>query len=158
VVSVHKMGAGFEQGSVLHHQGDLVDYARLSACADLLMTTSPNVMLYAAIDGWRRQMVQHGRSLLDQALTLTDQLRESVETLDGLHVLRDEFLHAEASHDLDPLHVVIDVSGLGISGYQAADWLREHAHLDMGLSDHRRIEACRTPVVSHWSGLSERRG
>jgi arginine/lysine/ornithine decarboxylase len=141
VVSVHKMGAGFEQGSVLHHQGDLVDYARLSACADLLMTTSPNVMLYAAIDGWRRQMVQHGRSLLDQALTVTDQLRESVETLDGLHVLWDEFLHAEASHDLDPLHVVIDVSGLGISGYQAADWLREHTHLDMGLSDHRRIEA-----------------
>ncbi|WP_425300085.1 aminotransferase class I/II-fold pyridoxal phosphate-dependent enzyme, partial [Nocardia farcinica] len=39
VVSVHKMGAGFEQGSVFHLQGDLVDPARLSACADLLMTT-----------------------------------------------------------------------------------------------------------------------
>ena len=33
------------------------------------------------------------------------------------------------------------VSGLGISGYDAADWLREHQHVDMGLSDHRRIEA-----------------
>jgi len=43
--------------------------------------------------------------------------------------------------DLDPLHVVIDVSGLGISGYDAADWLREHQRVDMGLSDHRRIEA-----------------
>jgi arginine/lysine/ornithine decarboxylase len=50
VVSVHKMGAGFEQGSVFHLQGDLVDADRLSACADLLMTTSPNVMVYAAID------------------------------------------------------------------------------------------------------------
>ena len=57
VVSVHKMGAGFEQGSVFHLQGDLVDPDRLSACADLLMTTSPNVMVYAAMDGWRRQMV-----------------------------------------------------------------------------------------------------
>ena len=64
VVSVHKMGAGFEQGSVFHLQGDLVDRDRLSACADLLMTTSPNVMVYAAIDGWRRQMVQHGHELL----------------------------------------------------------------------------------------------
>jgi arginine/lysine/ornithine decarboxylase len=45
VVSVHKMGAGFEQGSVFHLQGDLVEAARLSACADLLMTTSPNVMV-----------------------------------------------------------------------------------------------------------------
>lgn len=54
VVSVHKMGAGFEQGSVFHVQGDLIDQARLSGCADLLMTTSPNVLLYAAMDGWRR--------------------------------------------------------------------------------------------------------
>jgi arginine/lysine/ornithine decarboxylase len=37
VVSVHKMGAGFEQGSVFHLQGDRVDQARLSACA---MTSS----------------------------------------------------------------------------------------------------------------------
>jgi arginine decarboxylase len=47
-------------------------------------------------------------------------------------VLREEFLGAQASHDLDPLHVVVDVSGLGISGYDAADWLREHQHLDWG--------------------------
>ncbi len=51
VVSVHKMGTGFEQGSVFHRQGDLVDPDQLSACADMLMTTSPNVMVYAALDG-----------------------------------------------------------------------------------------------------------
>ena len=62
VVSVHKMGTGFEQGSVFHRQGDLVDPDQLSACADMLMTTSPNVMVYAALDGWRRQMVEHGHA------------------------------------------------------------------------------------------------
>jgi arginine/lysine/ornithine decarboxylase len=141
VVSVHKMGTGFEQGSVFHQQGGLVDPGQLSACADILMTTSPNVMVYAALDGWRRQMVEHGHGLLGRALALAEQLRQAIEELPGLHVLRDEFVHAEASHDLDPLHVVIDVHGLGISGYQAADWLREHQRLDMGLSDHRRVEA-----------------
>ncbi len=59
----------------------------------------------------------------------------------GLHVLHEELLGAEAAHDLDPLHVVIDVSGLDVSGYYAADWLREHKRIDVGLSDHRRIEA-----------------
>ncbi len=141
VVSVHKMGTGFEQGSVFHRQGDLVDPDQLSACADMLMTTSPNVMVYAALDGWRRQMVQHGHHLLDAALTLAGQVRQDIDALPGLHVLREEFLGAEASHDLDPLHVVIDVSDLGTSGYDAADWLRENHHLDMGLSDHRRMEA-----------------
>jgi arginine decarboxylase len=37
--------------------------------------------------------------------------------------------------------VVIDVSDLGVTGYDAADWLRENHRLDMGLSDHRRVEA-----------------
>jgi arginine/lysine/ornithine decarboxylase len=141
VVSVHKMGTGFEQGSVFHRQGDLVDPDQLSACADMLMTTSPNVMVYAALDGWRRQMVQHGHHLLDAVLTLAGQVRQDIDALPGLHVLREEFLGAEASHDLDPLHVVIDVSDLGVTGYDAADWLRENHRLDMGLSDHRRMEA-----------------
>ena len=141
VVSVHKMGTGFEQGSVFHHQGHLVDPRQLSACADLLMTTSPNVMVYAALDGWRRQMVQHGHDQLGAVLNLAGQVRREVEALPGLHVLRDELLGAEASHDLDPLHVVIDVSGLDVNGYEAADWLREHQRIDMGLSDHRRVEA-----------------
>jgi len=141
VVSVHKMGAGFEQGSVFHVQGDLVDFAHLSACADLLMTTSPNVLIYTAIDGWRRHMVAHGRDLLGAALDLAAEVRGRIDELPGVHVLEKEFLRREASHDLDRLHVVIDVEELGISGYQAADWIRDQHQLDMGLSDHRRVEA-----------------
>jgi|SRR5579884_58141 len=141
VVSVHKMGAGFEQGSVLHHQGGRIDFPHLSACADLLMTTSPNVLLYAAIDGWRRQMVEHGRELLGRTLDLAARLRREIAQLPGLHVLEDELIREEPSRDLDRLHILIDVSGLRISGYQASDWLREHERVDMGLSDHARILA-----------------
>jgi arginine decarboxylase len=141
VVSVHKMGAGFEQGSVFHVQGDLIDRDRLSACADLLMTTSPNVMIYAALDGWRRQMVEHGRELLGEALELVDGLRSDIELIPDLEVLDEELLGEEASHDLDRLQILMDLSATGTSGYQAADWLREHKQVDVGMSDHRRILA-----------------
>jgi lysine decarboxylase len=141
VVSVHKMGAGFEQGSVFHMQGDLVDKDRLSACADLLMTTSPNVMVYAALDGWRRQMVEHGRELLGDALELVHGLRADIELIPDVEVLDDELLGVEASHDLDRLQILMDLSGTGTSGYQAADWLRKHKQVDLGMSDHRRLLA-----------------
>ncbi|WP_138416593.1 aminotransferase class I/II-fold pyridoxal phosphate-dependent enzyme [Sinomonas gamaensis] len=141
VASVHKMGMGFEQGSVYHLQGGLVDPIRLSQCADLLATTSSNVMLYAAIDGWRRQMVERGHDLLGRALDLARGLRTKIDAIDGLHTVTEELVGAEASHDLDPLHVLIDVAELGISGYQAADWLRAEPRVDVGLNDHRRIEA-----------------
>jgi arginine decarboxylase len=141
VVSVHKMGAGFEQGSVFHLQGDLIDSVHLSACADLLMTTSPNVMIYSAMDGWRRQMVQDGHRLLDDALILATELRQEIDGIPGLHVLEEELLRREASHDLDRLQVLISVGAREISGYQAADWLRSECQIDMGLSDHDRIMA-----------------
>ncbi|MBF6187055.1 MULTISPECIES: aminotransferase class I/II-fold pyridoxal phosphate-dependent enzyme [Nocardia] len=141
VVSVHKMGAGFEQGSVFHLQGDLVDPARLSACADLLMTTSPNVLVYTALDGWRRQMVEHGRELLGEALRVARRARTELAQIPGIEVMEDELLGVEASHDLDRLQVLMDISGTGATGYEAADWLRENRRIDVGLSDHRRILA-----------------
>ncbi len=141
LVSVHKMGAGFEQGSVFHVQGDLVDPSHIAACADLLMTTSPNVLLYTALDGWRRQMVERGEAILGAALEVARRVRREVDGMSGLHVLHDELVRREASHDLDELQVLIDVTELEISGYQAADWLREHELIDIGLSDHARILA-----------------
>lgn len=141
VVSVHKMGLGFEQGSVYHLQGPLVDPTRLQQCADLLATTSANVLLYAGIDGWRRHMALAGTDVLEAALQLTKQLRSDIEAIEGIHVMEGELLGEEASHDLDRMHILMDLAGLGISGYQAADWLRGHHRIDMGISDHRHLEA-----------------
>lgn len=141
LVSVHKMGMGFEQGSVYHLQGDLIDPIRLSQCSDLLATTSANVMIYAGMDAWRHQMVQNGTELLGRALDLTRRVRSDIERIPGLHVLEKELLGAEASREHDPMHVLIDVTKLGVSGYQGADWLREHRRIDVGLSDSKRIEA-----------------
>jgi lysine decarboxylase len=39
------------------------------------------------------------------------------------------------------MQILMDVSATGTSGYQAHDWLREHKHIDVGMSDHRRILA-----------------
>jgi len=144
VVSVHKMGSGFEQGSVFHLQGDLVDTDRLAKCADLLMTTSPNVMVYSALDAWRRQMVERGTELLGAALELARNVRERVSEIPDVNVMEDELLGEQASHDLDRLQVLMDIADTGTSGYQGIDWMREHCRLDLGETDHRRMLATLT--------------
>jgi arginine decarboxylase len=55
------MGAGLEQSSVFRLQDDLVDPAVLRARAGLLGTTSPSVLIYAALDGRRRQLAERDR-------------------------------------------------------------------------------------------------
>lgn len=139
VTSVHKTGSAVEQSSVFHLQGTRVDPTVLKAREDLLGTTSPTSLVYATLDGWRRQMVEHGHELLSVALSLAKSVRAQIDAVPGLRVMGDEFLGPAA--ELDPLKIVMDVSGLGISGYQAADWLREHERVTVGLSDHRRVVA-----------------
>jgi lysine decarboxylase len=142
VTSVHKMGSGLEQGSVFHLQGDLVPPQLLKMRSDLLSTTSPSVLIYAGLDGWRRQMALRGKDLMGGALDLAARLREDIERLDGPHVNdRDDFCGAGLADDLDPLTVTVEVDGLGITGYRAADWLRQHREVDVHLNDHRRIGA-----------------
>ncbi|GIH71807.1 aminotransferase class I/II-fold pyridoxal phosphate-dependent enzyme [Sphaerimonospora thailandensis] len=138
VTSVHKMGNGLEQGSVFHLRGDRVDPNVLKAREDLLGTTSPSTLIYAAMDGWRRQMVEQGKELLDRAINLAMSARASINQIGGLRVLDKESCDA---FELDPLKIVIDVAGLGADGYHAADWLRQRTHINMALSDHRRITA-----------------
>ncbi|WP_242908161.1 aminotransferase class I/II-fold pyridoxal phosphate-dependent enzyme [Actinomadura terrae] len=142
VTSVHKMGAGLEQGSVFHQQGSLVDPAVLKSREDLLGTTSPSVLIYAGLDGWRRQMVEHGRELMQGTLDLAASLRTDLAAIPGFDVQGPaEFTGPGLAHDLDPLPLVIDIAALGTTGYRAADWLREHHRVNLHLSDHRRISA-----------------
>jgi arginine/lysine/ornithine decarboxylase len=142
VTSVHKMGAGLEQGSVYHLRGHRVPAEVLSARADLLDTTSPSALIYAGLDGWRRQMVEHGRQLLYRALHLAQQTRERIAAIDGLAVMnRDRLVGPGLADDHDPLKILVDLADLGRSGYQVNEWLRERHRIDVGLSDHRRIAA-----------------
>jgi arginine decarboxylase len=141
VTSVHKSGAAVEQSSVFHLQGDRVDPAVLKAREDLLGTTSPSSLVYATLDGWRRQMVEQGEALLTAALHLAEQTRAALAHMPGIRVMGAEFVGQGRAKELDPLKIVMDVSDLGISGYQGADWLRDNERVTVGLSDHRRMVA-----------------
>lgn len=144
VTSVHKSGSGLEQSSVFHLLGDRVDPATLKQREDMLGTTSPSPLVYAALDGWRRQMVERGHDLLDAALALAGQVRAELDAMAGLSVMDHQFLGPDKAHQIDPMKIVVDVSGLGVSGYQAVDWLREHHHINVAMADHRRMSIALT--------------
>ncbi|MCS0638467.1 ornithine decarboxylase [Streptomyces sp. LP05-1] len=142
VTSVHKMGSGLEQGSVFHLQGDLIAPEVLKSREDLLGTTSPSVLMYAALDGWRRQMVEQGHALYDHALAVARTVRAELAAVDGLRVHgREDFCGPGRAADLDPLQIIVDITGLGTTGYRIADWIREHHQVNLHLSDHRRTSA-----------------
>ncbi|MFF9151520.1 aminotransferase class I/II-fold pyridoxal phosphate-dependent enzyme [Streptomyces sp. NPDC014846] len=141
VTSVHKMGGAIEQSSVFHLQHDRVSPDVLKQREDLLGTTSASCLVYAALDGWRRQMVEQGHDLLDAALRRAERVRAELDAMPGLRVMGREIVEEGLAAEFDPLKIVVDVRGLGISGMQATEWLRANRHIDMGGSDTCRVSA-----------------
>ncbi|MGY1735907.1 aminotransferase class I/II-fold pyridoxal phosphate-dependent enzyme [Geodermatophilus sp. SYSU D00684] len=141
VTSVHKMGGAVEQSSVFHLRGDRVDPDVLEQRGDLLGTTSSSALVYLTLDGWRRQMVEHGRELLGAAIERAGRVAERIRELPGMRLMGREVVGPGMAYDLDPLVLTIDVRELGITGYQAGDRLRAERHVDVGSADACRISA-----------------
>ncbi|XVU26073.1 aminotransferase class I/II-fold pyridoxal phosphate-dependent enzyme [Actinoplanes sp. CA-054009] len=139
VQSMHKAGGGLGQASVILVCGDRVDPVELRRRLDLITTTSPSALLYGSIDGFRRRMVCEGRQLLDEALRRTNHLRARLGKLPALAVMDESIIGHDAVAEWDPMKLSVDVSGLGLSGYQVMDWMSDRKRLSLQLGDARRV-------------------
>lgn len=142
--SVHKTLNGLCQTSVLSRRGDRIDSSRLSLIFQLSQSTSASPLLLSSIDAARRQFQEHGEKLLGHAIDLAHRVRDAVAELPGLSLMGDEVLDSPGAFAVDPTHVNIDVAGLGLTGFQAADWLLEQHGIIPELADHRRVMAILT--------------
>jgi arginine decarboxylase len=139
--SVHKSLSGLSQTSFLSMQGDRIDSSRLLLAFENFQSSSSSALLISSIDAARRQFVEDGERLIADALALAGELRRSISDIPGLRLMGDEILARPGVSAFNPLHVSLDVTGLGITGYQASDWLRGHHQLAIELADHRRLMA-----------------
>src|SRR4051794_9669812 len=139
--SVHKTITGLTQTSVLSVGSDRIDSTRLQLCFELEESTSASSLLLSSIDGARRQFVREGKELLDAAVKSARLMRERIaaEVPELEVVALDELASRPGVESVDPTHVLIETAPIGLTGYQADDWLRDERQIDVELVDHRRI-------------------
>ena len=135
VTSVHKLLPGITQASLLMLQEPRVDVSRFNAAVDMLETTSPAAFIYASIDACRRQMALAGKELLDRTLTLAAGARAALAAIPGLAVVGREVIADRPGAGFDPTRLLVDVHGLGVTGYQAERILRERGRVGVEMSD-----------------------
>jgi arginine/lysine/ornithine decarboxylase len=114
------------QTSIILVQGERIDTERLQLALDGFETTSTSALLVASMDAARRAMAVHGPELLDQTLALSRRGGEEIGSLPGIRLLGPELDGRPGVAGRDETMILLDVTGLGISGFQAADWLYEH--------------------------------
>ena len=139
VASYHKSLNGIMQTSVILVKGDRIDLDRLSLAMDSFETTSTSVLLLASMDGARRQMALHGKELLDDTLRLARRAASEIAALPKLKLLGPHLIGRPGVAGFDETKVCIDVDHLGMTGFDAADWLWAERRIGPELADHRHI-------------------
>jgi arginine/lysine/ornithine decarboxylase len=138
--SVHKTIGGLGQTSVISVQGPRVDQDRLAFALKLFKSTSTSSVLLASIDAARHDMVHRSEELIGRSLDLAARLRREIAAIPGLRLLTEtDVLRSAGAHAFDPQHVTFDVIDLQLTGYEAADWLRDQMKVDVEVADHRRV-------------------
>src|SRR2546421_2383987 len=151
--SVRKTLTGLSQTSVLSVGSDRIDLDRLGLCFELEESTSASALLLSSIDGARAQFVRDGAELLDRAVRSARLLRERLAAeVPELRVVSVEQLgQLPGVAGVDPTHVLIETAAVGLTGYEADDWLREERQIDVELVDHRRL----MPLITFAHGEAE---
>jgi lysine decarboxylase len=132
VTSLHKVLAALRQGALLNVRGPRVDGDRVGTTIRLTQTTSPSMAILASLDACRRQMVRDGEGLLERAIGLAFAARRRLQALPGVEVLGG---HHFGGADFDPLRLVIDVRGLGLTGFVAERFLRDRFGVAPAMAD-----------------------
>lgn len=132
VTSTHKILGALTQSSVLNVRAGLVDPRIVKTAVGMVVSTSPSVPILASIDACRRQMALDGEGLLERAIALAADARHRLRAIPGVGVLGADQLGVP-SYDLTKL--VIDVDGLGLTGFAVEHLLRETYAVQPEMSD-----------------------
>jgi arginine/lysine/ornithine decarboxylase len=138
VTSTHKLGGSLSQSALLLVRAGRIDLDAVATAVRMTSTTSPLLPLLASIDSCRRHLAVNGRAMLDSALARAARVRSMLAELPGPLTLCADDLGLP-SERLDPLKLVVDVTGLGRSGVAVERLLRERYAVAVEGSDLRHL-------------------
>ena len=136
VQSTHKVLGAMTQASMLHIRGTKIDSRQVNKALQLVQSTSPSYLLLASLDAARKQMAIEGQQLMDKTLRLADLARKAITEIPGLSVV--EYSRRSGFKYLDRTRLTVDISQLGITGYEADSILHEQ----LGVT-------CELPLLRH---------
>ena len=140
LASTHKIvGSMTQSAMLLVSDSERVDAGAVARAVRLVRTTSPNALLLSSLDAARRQLAVHGETLLDRTLRAAAQARAAIDEIPGCTVVGENMVGTPGIAGWDPLRMVIDVRGTGLSGYQIASVLRASFDIYPELATHATV-------------------
>ena len=136
VQSTHKVLSAMTQASMLHLQGKRISDRKISKALQLVQSTSPSYLLLASLDAAREQMATQGTELMSRTIALATEARNKCAQVENLSIFKPDI--QPGCHHFDPTRLTLNVSQLGITGYEADEILHEQLKV-----------TCELPLLQH---------
>ncbi len=124
-LSLHKTGGSLTQSSVLLVQNQNINPQYVRSIINITQTTSSSYLLMTSLDLARKQLVEKGNKLIDDAIELADYARCEINKIGGYIVFSRDLINGDTINDYDVTKLSINVLNIGLSGFEIVDILRD---------------------------------
>jgi len=133
-MSIHKTGGALTQASALVVKTGRIDVGRVKQVVNILQSTSVSYLLMGSLDGARYNLVKNGTKQLAKAVKLSKEARRALSKVAGISTVDEENFY-------DPTKLVINVSGLSLTGFEVYELLWRDYDIQLELCETNHVLA-----------------
>lgn len=133
-ISMHKSGGSLTQSSILlTGKGVNADYVR--QFINLTQSTSASYLLLSSLDISRRNLALRGRESFDKVMGMAEYARNEINAIGGYYAYGRELINKTSVYDFDITKLSIHTQGIGLTGIEVYDLLRDEYDIQIEFGD-----------------------
>ena len=133
-VSMHKSGGSLTQSSILLI-GEQMNPEYVRQIINLTQSTSASYLLMASLDISRRNLALRGKESFEKVIELSEYARREINAIGGYYAYSKELIDGISVCDFDVTKLSVYTQGIGLTGIEVYDLLRDEYDIQIEFGD-----------------------
>ena len=133
-VSMHKSGGSLTQSSLLLI-GEQINPEYVRQIINLTQSTSASYLLMASLDISRRNLALRGKESFEKVIELSEYARREINAIGGYYAYSKELIDGVSVCDFDVTKLSVYTQGIGLTGIEVYDLLRDEYDIQIEFGD-----------------------
>ena len=134
VVSMHKSGGSLTQSSILLCGPDM-DAGYVRQIINLTQTTSASYLLLSSLDISRRNLALRGKESFAKVVRMAEYARNEINEIGGYYAYGKDLVDGDSVYDYDVTKLSVYTQGIGLTGIEVYDILRDEYDIQIEFGD-----------------------
>ncbi|MBM7636274.1 aminotransferase class I/II-fold pyridoxal phosphate-dependent enzyme [Streptococcus saliviloxodontae] len=133
-VSMHKSGGSLTQSSLLL-TGEAMNPEYVRQIINLTQSTSASYLLLSSLDISRRNLALRGKESFEKVIEMAEYARREINAIGGYYAFSKELIDGQKVYDFDVTKLAIYTQGIGLTGIEVYDLLRDEYDIQIEFGD-----------------------